>query len=101
MQFGKVVQCKDLRVGDIVRLINGFSGIDKPIVVGNPTDFRQSYDTMTVYSVADGVNHMIRPYIHLNADGSISTMGFEEFESSRIHGGLWYELLGAAYGNPL
>jgi len=90
------VHASNLKVGDIVRAMKGTcTGIDfsgSPILYG-PEDFRQGYDVMTVYKRTETSVSFIRPYIHLNPDGTISTIGIERVDNIQFHSGHWYELL--------
>lgn len=117
MKHVQVMHVSALRVGDVVRPIGGggepgpyprirytlADGTEREVSstagwrhspIGGPDDFRQGYDAMTVTRVDDDYVDFIRPYLHLNPDGSLSTVGFEHVDHcNRTHGGHWYELL--------
>lgn len=124
MEFGSVVHISSLKVGDIIRPTKGPllrvlgaeplfvpEDSDKPESDrrrieatrgwrGQPAssehDCRWGYDTMTVCGVDHDFVRCIRPYFHVNADGTLGAVGFESVcDLSREHGGLWYELLNA------
>lgn len=80
MQYGPIKQSKDLKVGEVVRMLYGvFGDIHNEIVrtgkvpiTGIQYDFRKGYDTMTVMRVADpgsecclerDMHRLERPYL--------------------------------------
>lgn len=123
MIYGVVLHASNLKVGDVVRSMHGqcvkdptFQALfmpddqDKPIherrriantagwrnpPVGGPNDFRQGYDVMTVYRVTADHVSFVRPYFHVNNDGTVGACGVEHVDNcGRDAGGWWYELLG-------
>lgn len=117
MKFGEVLHVSQLQVGDVVRALRGplerspnapaisYAQRDGSAVIvvntrgwrcsaiGGVEDYRQGFDTTTVYKVDDDYVYLVRPYLHIGNDGMLGACGIEHMSFSRCHGGYWYELL--------
>ena len=116
MKHGVAMNVCHLKIGDIVRPIRGgYGNIGQPNIEytltdgvtkrkvetlgwgslgpGNPNDFRDAYDTMTVYKLDDNYVSFLRPYLHLNAAGQITSIGIEYVNNVSRTSNTWYELL--------
>lgn len=100
MIHGDKVHIGELRVGDVVRLLNG-PNPQGGGVVGGPSDFREGYDVATVTEVTDKMVTFERPYLYIGQRNDppgavrhkLRRSGVEKWEVHRDHGGLYYEKL--------
>jgi len=118
MHYGKAVWVGHLKVGDVVRAVR-YTTMDRkagipplelflmdgtkkvieqsrgkvPPEVGGKEDFRQGYDIYTVTHINDELVTMVRPYVLLNPDGTIETLGIETQNFQRQSYYYWWELL--------
>lgn len=91
MPFKEVKEIKDLKVGDVVRLMP--SNYPNKPVVGGLNDWRQGFDVMTVYKKDENFISFVRPYIHVNSDGTLGACGIEHVDGVSCTGKMYYEIL--------
>lgn len=89
MQFGKRLNSCEIKVGDVVRIVPGYPDPQ----VGGPEDFRHGYDAMTAVKIHGDFVDFRRPYLHVDDDGSLSCLGFEEVSNVPRRANRFYEKL--------